>query len=387
MTAPSAVAACSAEERLAWLVLNRAAGARERRCQRLVEAFGTAEAALSAGPSSWEPVIGRAAVNGVRIEPELWDWASGEVAAVAGLAGRVLTLADPGYPPLLRQIPVPPPVLYAVGKTGFDRPAVAVVGPRAATEYGRRVARLLAHELAAAGVCVVSGMAVGVDTAAHLGALEAGGRTLAVLGCGVDVGYPAGADELRRRIPVQGALLSEFPLGTGPEPGAFPRRNRIISGLCRGVVVVETPERSGALNTVSHALEQGREVMVVPGSVLDGRSRGCHALLRQGAALVEDAGDVLRHLELIPAPDPVMTGEGPSLDEEEAGDDEEGTGAREIRRLLGREPRQIDDLAVDAGRPASEVLAALLELELSGKVSQLPGKWFVRSGSPVTTAR
>ncbi|MFA6108534.1 MAG: DNA-processing protein DprA [Candidatus Latescibacterota bacterium] len=386
MTAPSAVPACPPEERLAWLVLSRAAGARERRCQRLVEAFGTAEAALTAGPLSWEPVIGRAAVNGARIAPELWDWAEGEVAAVAGLAGRVLTLADPGYPPLLRQIPVPPPVLYVVGAVGFDRPAVAVVGPRAATEYGRRVARLLAHELAAAGVCVVSGMAVGVDTAAHLGALEAGGQTLAVLGCGVDVGYPAKADELRRRIPVQGALLSEFALGTGPEPGAFPRRNRIISGLCRGVVVVETPERSGALNTVSHALEQGREVMAVPGSVLDGRSRGCHSLLRQGAVLVEDAGDVLRHLDLVP--DPVPDGE-PSLDEEEAGDDEEGTGAREIRRLLGREPRQIDDLAADAGRPASELLAALLDLELSGKVSQLPGKWFVRSGprSPVTTAR
>ena len=224
-----------------------------------------------------------------------------EEARILDSMGAEVVGLDEGdrYPRLLSKIPDPPICLFVKGELRPEEPCVAIVGTRRASNYGRLVAERIARQLASQGICVVSGLARGIDTAAHRGALEAEGRTIAVLGTGLDVAYPPENRDLQGEIAKKGALLTELPPGTMPHPWNFPMRNRIISGLSYGVVVIEAPEDSGALITAATAAEQGREVFAVPGDVMSGRSKGCHRLIKEGAKLAEDASDVVEELSLI----------------------------------------------------------------------------------------
>jgi DNA processing protein len=279
-------------------------------------------------------------------------------------------LGSAPYPLALESIVDPPVVLWCRGSLEwFEQPAVAIVGARAATAYGRAVAAKLGTDLASHSVTVVSGLARGVDVAAHEGALRSSRQwcTVAVLGCGVDVLYPAEHETIAQAIVARGAIVSEFPPGTPPLPQHFPRRNRIISGLSQAVVVVEAAERSGALITADYALEQGRDVLAVPGSVLTGRNRGAHALLRDGAKIVEGADDILEELGCLPAP-AVQARSVP------------GRGVRDpILRCMGPgEAYELDDLVRELALEPTVLLARLLELELAGLVLR-EGAQFVRS--------
>jgi DNA processing protein len=272
-------------------------------------------------------------------------------------------LGDPQYPILLSRTPVPPERLNLRGRIlRSDALAVAIVGSRSPTPYGRYMARLIAGDLAASGVTVISGLARGIDAQAHEAALEKGGRTLAVLGCGLDIDYPRGSGDLRKRIIASGALISEYDPGTPPLPGNFPSRNRIISGLSLGVVVVQAAERSGSLITARWALDQGREVMAVPGRADDPLSAGPIALLRDGAAPACGADDVLRSIGLEdmakPTKDTGTRGHGPVVE------------------ALGPGPRLPEDLARATGLTLPRVLSELSKLELEGLVVRDEGGQF-----------
>jgi DNA processing protein len=295
-------------------------------------------------------------------------------------AARVVTLAEPEYPAQLRAIPAPPPVLHVRGRLlAEDALAVAVVGSRRASAYGLEVAERLARDLAARGVTVVSGLARGIDGAAHRGALAAGGRTVAVLGSGPDVVYPPEHRRLAAAVAEAGAVVSQFPPGAAPLPERFPERNRVIAGLALGVVVVEAAERSGALITARLAADLGREVMAVPGRVTSPLSRGTHALLRDGAALVETWADVVGAL---PEPWRGLVGPGPAAGptaaDEAGGPDATGEAGR-VLAAVGEEPVGIDELVERSGVPAGRAAALLVTLELEGRVRSLDGRRFVRA--------
>lgn len=280
---------------------------------------------------------------------------------------RMLTLADAEYPAALRTIFDPPSPLYVRGALiSADDVAVAIVGTRRPTPYGVAVAEQLARDLTRCGVTVVSGLARGIDAAAHRGALEAGGRTIAVLGCGPDIVYPPEHRRLLESIIGQGAVVSECPPGTPPLASQFPRRNRIISGLSRGVVVVEGRTDSGALITADAALEQGREVFAIPGRIFDETSRAPHRLLAQGARLVERVEDILEELHLVwrAAPPPVA----PVLDATEDA----------VLAQLSLTPQNVDRLAALSGLPVAAVNRTLLVLECKGLAAALPGNRYVR---------
>jgi DNA processing protein len=294
-----------------------------------------------------------------------------EVSRAENAAIKIVRFTDPIYPARLRLIVDPPPVLYVKGEIrNQDERAVAVVGSRSASDYGRRVARDLCRGLASLGFTVVSGMARGIDGAAHEAALNAGGRTLAVLGSGVDRAYPPEHDQLYQRISESGAVISEFPLGTGPVAFNFPVRNRLISGLSVGVVVVEATEKSGSLITASLALEQGREVFAVPGQAGASRSRGTHQLIRQGARLVETVNDIVAEIA------PQLS--APALGAENAArralPQHLGSEFQKIFALFQEQPLQIDEVIESSGISPSRVSEILLELELLGYLKQLPGK-------------
>lgn len=297
-----------------------------------------------------------------------------ELAQAAEAGVEVIPFNHPAYPSLLRVIANPPLVIYVQGKlTPEDEVAIAIVGSRRATPYGLTHAGRLASELAARGVTIVSGMAEGVDTAAHRGALDAMGRTIAVLGGGMRRITPAINVGLADEICRSGALISEFPLDTPSLSPFFPRRNRIISGLSRGVVVVEADSRSGALITADWALAQGREVFAVPGRIDSRNSRGCHRLIREGAKLVERADDVVEELGdvaagLKAAPTRPKPGKEPSLSDDE----------RKVLAALSTEPMAMDDIAMACGMPSQIVASLLIVLELRKAVRQLPGKCFIR---------
>lgn len=290
----------------------------------------------------------------------------------------LLSLGSPDYPELLRNLPDPPTLLYARGDLSvLHQPAVAVIGARTATDYGRRVASRLAGELSAMGLVVVSGAAYGIDAAAHQGALRAGGHTAAVLGCGVDVVYPRTHADLYREIAKQGLLLSEYSLGTPPEGFRFPARNRIISGLVKGVVVVEATEKSGSLITARLALDQGREVFAVPGRIDSPKSAGAHRLIQQGAHLVQTVDDIIEGLAWAcgatapPSPSEIA----------DNGPETVAPAARRLLDCLETYPRDIDALARIAELRAAELPALLLQLELQGLVRQLPGQLYERCSS------
>jgi len=289
--------------------------------------------------------------------------AEAELRGAGALGVRVVGRDEPDYPPWLRRVHSPPPVLWVRGTLleAEGERAVAVVGARAATGLGLAFARTLARDLASAGVTVVSGLARGIDTLAHRGALDAHGRTVAVLGSGLDRLYPGENATLARAIERDGAVVSEFPLGTGPWKQNFPRRNRVIAGWGRAVVVVEAGLRSGALSTAKAALDEGREVMAVPGHPSQPTAEGANGLLRDGAALVRGAPDVLAELGLAPA-------------------EPERAPADEVLAALARGvPASVDEIQTRCGLTLPALVARLAELELGAQVVRLPGGLFVRS--------
>lgn len=306
-------------------------------------------------------------------------------------AYRVIWQALPEFPRTLRDIPAAPPVLFMRGNLReSDKIAVGIVGSRRATPYGRTVAQRFARELAEYGIMVVSGGAIGIDTAAHQGALDGGGRTVALVGCGLDIDYPASNRTLFNRIATDGAILSEYPFGSQPENWRFPQRNRLISGLSQGIVVVEAPESSGALNTVRHALDQDRTVMAVPGNIDRPASKGTNTLLKEGATLVTELNDILRALGMVVLPassrqttldlafERKPTGEMPTTSDLHLA----SRLTPEQQRLyacLSLTPRHIDSIAQEAGIASTQAGIEMTLLELAGHVHRLPGNTYIRS--------
>lgn len=358
----------------AWVRLNRAELA-PRKVMRLLQEFGSPEAILRAARTDMARVGGITAPNCDRLsEAAQWSGWEAEQALLRRLGARVIPLDDEAYPARLRQIADPPPVLYVRGElAAADEYAIAIVGSRRATPYGREVAREIAGQLARAGVVVVSGLARGIDAAAHQGCLQAGGRTIAVLGCGIDQCYPAEHARLRDAIAQQGAVISEFPVGATPEKWRFPARNRVISGLTLGTLLVEAPADSGAIITADFALEQGREVFAVPGNVDSYASKGCHRLIKEGATLIENATDILEALNLSTAALEAETPVQPVLPVPLTPE------AERVLSLLGPQAKHVDQISAEAGVAPAQVLSALTLLEMQGSARRLPGNVYVRT--------
>lgn len=358
----------AAEELGAWLRLTLTPGIGGATQRVLLKRFGPPSAIFAAAPAAIADTIGRAAAKVLGREP---DAAAIEAAlAWADRPGhRILTLADDDYPPALLEIPDPPPLLYVQGDPALlCRPGIAIVGSRNATPGGLKNSERFAASLAGSGWSIVSGLALGIDAAAHRGALDCGGTTVAVIGTGADRIYPARNRELAHLIAAGGAIVSEFRLGTNALAANFPRRNRIIAGLCRGVLVVEAAVPSGSLITARLASDSGREVFAIPGSIHSPLSRGCHALIRQGAKLVETADDILEELGVLAPGNQRRADESPPA----AGIEQALLG------LLGHDPVSLEELAQRSGKPAEALLAALFELELTGQVGNLPGGRYQR---------
>lgn len=362
--------AASHDDRVAFLRLIRSENVGPITCRRLLDHYGGPGPALQALPELARRGGRR---RPIRLCPA--EEAERELDALEALGAKVLTLADPAYPRPLAAIDDPPPVLSLFGDSALlSRRAIGIVGARNASANGRRLARQLAAELGQAGLVVASGLARGIDTAAHEGALASG--TVAVLAGGPDVVYPRENEALYRRICQSGAVVSEMPAGTVPQARHFPRRNRLISGLSLGVLVVEAAPRSGSLITARFALEQNREVFAVPGSPLDPRARGCNQLIRnQGAALVESAEDLLETLEgylaerrIRPA-EPLQAASAPA----KAAESEAAEARSLVKELLGPSPVLLDEVARQAQLSAAIVNQVLLELELAGGIIRHPG--------------
>ena len=371
----------SLSEADAWLVLQTLPGMTPERLNRLTESFAHPVDALEAPPDVFARLCGRKAREVLEKDSPA-DLAARIRQEASKLNTTVITRDSARYPEPLREIFAPPGAFFAEGEIlAADRLAVAIVGMRRPTDYGRRVARQLAADLSRKGVTIVSGMAYGVDAEAHKATLEEGGRTIAILGCGLTPNYPADHKELRQEIAANGAVISEFHLRAQPRKENFPRRNRLISGLSLATVVVEAAQRSGALLTARLALEQGREVMAVPGSVHTRKSTGCHYLLREGAHLVENAEDIINALpeyarNMLDNPAHIrVKGLGPEKSEvrevpkvtrqANLTDDENA-----LLLLLENGDSTIEALTQQRGLPAQEVSSALLRLELGGLVRQ-----------------
>jgi DNA processing protein len=325
-----------------------------------------------------------------------WTMAEHEVSRAAALGVSIVTCYDPLYPRNLLNVYDYPPFLYVKGSLRLDEVAVAIVGSRLASVYGRYVTEKLSRELALKGITVTSGLARGIDAAAHRGALSGKGRTIAVLGCGLDLVYPPENEVLAGEVAARGALITEYPFGTPPNAPNFPARNRLISGISLGVVVVEAGEKSGSLITARIAAEQGRSVFAVPGEIGSAGSRGTHRLIKQGAQLVESVDDILDEilpqagrLPLSPAP-----ASPPSPDKTEPAsaparlplapqNEGLGTAERMLLSLISREPAEIDSLITASGLSPQDVQGGLLVLELMGLVRRLPGKLFVLKESTI----
>jgi len=352
----------------AWVALKMVPGIGNVLGLGLVRAFRSPEGVFEARDQDLQCAGVRREVRAALRRFDRWREVDAQLARLDRVGGRLVTWDDASYPALLREIHDPPLFLYVLGElTDADGSAVAVVGSRDASPYANQMTALISEGLASRGVTVVSGMARGVDAAAHEAALRAGGRTVAVLGSGIDVVYPSEHHRLHMRIAKTGAVVSEYPMGTQPDAENFPARNRIISGLALGTVVVEATERSGSLITAHCAAEQGREVFAVPGPV-GARTRGTHQLLRQGAALAEDAGDVLREIS-IHMESATSANSAPALSDLETA----------LVAQLDNLPRSVDELITRTGLPAGAVLETLLVLELRGVVRQLPGQCFARA--------
>ena len=364
-----------------WLVLRAIPGVGDAILLKLVHAFGAPDAVLSAPQSALEEIGCRPPlVEAIRRgpAPDAIRKLDKELDQLQRRNVTVLTYLDAQYPAPLKTIPDPPPLLYVQGSLQeADRHAVAIVGTRKVSAAGRIVAEELARDLAKMGFTIVSGLARGVDAAAHRGALAGKGRTLAVMGCGLDRTYPADHRQLRETIEQEGAVLSELPLGAAPHSYHFPRRNRIISGLSLGVVVTEAAIESGSLITARLAGEQGREVFAVPGFVKAEQSRGPNSLIKDGARLVESAQDILE--ELLPQLDPAfrerLAGGAGTVAQPKVQFSPDETLVYDVLSVL---PQSVDDVIRRSGLPAAQVAAILLSLELNNCIRQLPGNEYVR---------
>ena len=373
------------EELAAWVRLTLIPGIGGETQRLLLKTFGLPNAIFAASRSDLRAVLGAALAERIADHDcaaaiaSALDWA-----AIPG--NRIVTLADPHYPQALLTSDDPPVLLYAKGRTELlNHPAFAIVGSRNATKQGEANAQAFAAALSAAGLAVVSGLALGIDAAAHRGALDGAGSTIAVTGTGADRIYPARNAGLARQIAEKGVIVSEFPLGTPPLPANFPRRNRLIAGLARGCLVVEAAEQSGSLITARLAAEAGREVCAIPGSIHSPLSKGCHKLIKQGAKLVESAQDILEELRWenivsplerseqakAPAPGRGSRSGGPPLQEAQSEEDA-------VLLALGQELCDLDTLADRTGLPAAALLARLLPMELEGRIAQLPGGRYQR---------
>ncbi|TAN84474.1 MAG: DNA-protecting protein DprA [Gallionella sp.] len=348
----------------AWLALGLIRGLGGESARRLLKEFGSPEAVFAAPVSSLKSTVK------TEVAAEICKGVDGGLLAPA-LAwledsnNHIVTLADSDYPQALLNIPDPPLLLYVKGRPDLlNRPALGVVGSRNATPQGAGNAEAFAKTLSGAGLCVISGLAHGIDAAAHRGALRGPGGSIAVVGTGLDKVYPAANRDLAHQLAQQGALVSEFPLGTPPLAANFPRRNRIISGMSLGCLVVEASLQSGSLITARLAMEQGRDVFAIPGSIHAPQSKGCHALLKQGAKLVEAAQDILEELGGLvaaPARAPDLPAPCPALLEQ-----------------LGFDPVNAEALSMRCGLTIAELSAMLLALELEGRISALPGGMYQR---------
>lgn len=349
-------------ELAAWIRLSLVPGLGDQTLRRLLAELGLPSQVLTSRAGTLARVVGEPLAMRIRTHDSVVAVRGAlEWAAQAGNA--ILTLADAEYPRQLLEIADPPTLLYARGNLGLlARPCLAIVGSRNATPQGLENAAGFARSFSAAGLTIVSGLALGIDAAAHRGALEEVGATIAVLGTGADIAYPTRNRALYEAIAARGLLLSEFPLGTPPAAANFPRRNRILSGLARGVLVVEAAVSSGSLITARLAGEQGRDVFAIPGSIHSPLSKGAHALIKQGAKLVESAADVLAELGL-PATATVASA---------------APGDAGLLVHLGHDACNVDQLVSRSGLTADTVSAILLQLELEGKVASLPGGRFQR---------
>jgi len=325
-------------------------------------------------PSSWDDVIANASLTTAeraRVQKHRREgFADREIASAHAMGYTLIHALDGAYPALLKKIPDPPTILYVQGDSAWlNRPCIALVGSRNATAYGKTVAERLATQLASHGITVASGFARGIDRSAHEGAIRGGGGTVAVLGCSLDMDYPSGHGDLRKAIASHGCLISEFPIGTEPAEYTFPRRNRIISGISLGVVVVEALEKSGALITARHAMEQDREVFAVPGPVFAPTSKGPHGLLKDGAKLVESAEDIIEELK------PVFSTDISPVKMQIPAD-----GSMEFKVLdaISSEPIHVDEIGRILSMPMSRLMPALSILEIGGCIRQHSGKLFSR---------
>jgi DNA processing protein len=373
----AAVSTPSPSELRAWLSLLAAPGIGSANARRLLKAFGSPEAVMQAASGQLVAIVGDAAVaTALQRGPDDLDeqthrtlaWLAENDRDGAHDAGqrRLLFLGDADYPDSLLNSPDPPVMLYLRGRVELlARPSVAIVGSRNATAQGEQNARSFAEHFSRHGLTVVSGLAAGIDAAAHEGALNGHGSTVAVVGTGIDRIYPRRNEALARRIVDQGLMVSEYPLGMLPLAPNFPRRNRLIAGLSLGTLVVEAAAQSGSLITAREAADAGREVFAIPGSIHSPQSRGCHQLLRQGAKLVEVADDVLEELRLGRMASPPLSAASP-------------TPADPLLEALGFDPQPLDALAQRTGLPTDRLLARLLELELAGQVARLPGGLYQR---------
>lgn len=357
-----------------WLRLLDTPGVGTDTARRLLAAFGPPNAVFEQAPAAVAAVVGHKLQLALSVPPE--GFADRVAITTAWQQGgderHILTLDDPRFPADLLQMADPPLLLYVTGQIGclsYPR-RVAVVGSRNPTPQGEQNARQFARALAEADVCIVSGLALGVDGAAHEGALAGGGPTIAVVGTGLDRVYPKRHLDLAHRIARRGAIVSEYPLGTPPLPANFPRRNRLIAGLSQGTLVVEAAVQSGSLITARLAAEQGREVFAIPGSIHAPQSRGCHALIRQGAKLVESAQDILEDLRMV-------------MPREAAVDDASsrpGSAGHSLLDAMGFDPVSFDALQARTGLDTAQLQAQLLELELEGAVGRLAGGLLQRLG-------
>ncbi|HTP06800.1 MAG TPA: DNA-processing protein DprA [Anaerolineae bacterium] len=352
-----------------WVGFNRVYGVGPAKARALIDHFGDLETAWNADLNDLrEAGLDRRAIENLVNVRKTIDLDQ-EIDRVDKTGARIVIWEDADYPPLLKNLPDAPPVLYIKGKLSVaDREwTVAIVGTRRASAYGRQVAEMLATDLARNGITIVSGLARGIDAFAHEAALKAGGRTLGVLACGIDQVYPAEHAKLAAHMIDQGALLTEAPCGSPPEGGNFPARNRIISGLSLGTIVVEADEISGALITSDRALEQGREVFAVPGNIFAKTSHGTNNLLKEGATLVTSAQDVLEALNL------KMVA---AHSEARAVIPEDPTEAK-LFALLSNDPTHIDYLVRESGLPVAQVSSTLALMELKGSVRQIAGMQYV----------
>ncbi|HLE18903.1 MAG TPA: DNA-processing protein DprA, partial [Syntrophales bacterium] len=372
-----------------WLALKMVEGVGNVAFTAIVKTFGSPKEVFDAPFNSLKemPGIGKKVASQIKSFSN-WQQVEKELAAARNQQVSIITCHDPLYPINLLNIYDFPPFLYVKGSLKEEDINIAVVGSRMASTYGKFSTERLCRELAINGITVVSGLARGIDTAAHRGSIAAKGRTIAVLGCGIDIVYPPENKELFTTIPLQGAIITEFPFGTPPNGPNFPARNRIISGLSLGVVVVEANEKSGSLITARTALEQGREVFAVPGSVDSAGSRGTNGLIKQGAKLIEDVYDILD--EIMPQIEMKQKIHIPEAAEKTkshkeippaacrtSGNEDLTDKERNLLERISASPVTIDSLIAQTGERPGEILNNLLLLELKGLITQLPGKMFI----------